>query len=144
MYFFEMKGIGELFLATTTPFLFQQLMHMRGIHQNKTFGIAEAKAYVKSLNGDNKGRTFLKIMRNFEPTQEKEDLYIGTLNQLEVPKQIVWGMNDRGLKLEAYALPLQKALGLERISKTPGSHFLQEDYAEKVAEMILEQAKDWR
>ncbi len=137
MFFFEGRIIGELFLATTTPFLFKKLMHLRGIHKNQLFGSEEAATYVNLLKEKDSGQAFLKIMRSFEATQEKEDFYINMLRSLEVDKQIIWGINDRGLTIEKYGLPLREALDLPKISECPGSHFLQEDYPEVVAEQIM-------
>ena len=137
MFFFERKIIGELFLATTTPFLFKKLMHLRGIHKNQLFGSEEAATYVNLLKEKDSGQAFLKIMRSFEATQEKEDFYIDMLRSLEVNKQIIWGINDLGLTIEKYGIPLRAALDLPQIIECRGSHFLQEDYPEVVTEQIL-------
>lgn len=141
MFFFEMNTVGEIFLATTTPLLFQKLMHLRGIQQNNLYGKNDAKAYVTLLKEKDNGKAFLKIMRSFEASLEKEKFYLETLKNLNAPKQIIWGINDPGLTLEKYGLPLQEALGLDEIIKTPGSHFLQEDYSEMIVENTLKLLK---
>lgn len=137
MWFFPVKGLGELFVQTTTPFTLKKLMHIKGIHKKEIFGKEEAKAYIEFLKGDDKAKAFLKIMRSFEPTKEKEKLYINSLNNLEVPKQIIWGMNDKGLPFEKYGNPLKHILKIKEITKTEGSHFLQEDYADILSEKII-------
>ena len=81
-------------------------MRLRGIHKNEVFGQAVATAYLKFLKGEDNAKAFLKIMRGFEPTIEKEKLYIDVLNKLDVPKQIIWGMNDKGLTFEKYGKPI--------------------------------------
>jgi len=63
MWFFPKKIIGELFVSSTNPFLFQKLMQFRGVHKNETFSIKEATAYLKFLKGNDNGKAFLKIMR---------------------------------------------------------------------------------
>ena len=129
MWLFPIKGLGELFVQATTSFTFKKLMHIKGIHKNESFGKEEAKAYLKFLKGDDNAKSFLKIMRSFESTKEKEKLYVNALNNLDVPKQIIWGMNDTGLPFEKYGNPAKDNLIIKEITKTKGSHFLQEDYA---------------
>lgn len=139
MFFFEWPVIGEIFLGTTLPFIFQQLMHLQGIHRKEAFGIEEAKAWVSLLKGPDKGKAFLKIMRSFEANSEKEALYLHAIRELKVPKQIVWGMQDKALSPEQYGKPLQEALGLDNMIEVAGSHFLQEDYGVEVAGYIMGQ-----
>ena len=141
MYFFERKIVGEVFLSTTNYFLFKKLMHLRGIHRNQSFGNAEARAYVQLLKGTDGGRAFLSIMRSFEATATKEAFYLRTLQALPARKRIVWGINDKGLTLDKYGLPLKEELGLEEIIEVPGSHFLQEDYPDMVTKHILSLVK---
>ncbi|GAA0711310.1 hypothetical protein GCM10009430_00670 [Aquimarina litoralis] len=138
MGFFPIPGIGELFIATTTPFLLKKLMHLRGIYRKEVFGIEVAKTYLQFLKGKDQAKSFLKIMRGFEPTAEKEKLYISSIKNLNVPKQLIWGMNDKGLTYEKYGVPIKEVLEIEKITKTEGSHFLQEDCSEVIAAKLLE------
>ena len=138
MFFFEQNVIGELFLSSTTTFLFKKLMHLRGVHKNESFGNAEAAAYLQSLKATDGGKAFLKIMRSFEANAEKEAFYLSTLKNLTVPKQIIWGMNDKGLTAKKYGEPLRAAIGVDEIIESEGSHFLQEDYADLVTDKVLQ------
>ncbi|MEM8507256.1 MAG: alpha/beta hydrolase [Bacteroidota bacterium] len=139
MHYYEKKGIGELLVSISHPVVFKKLMHRRGIHRNEVFGNAEAKAYIDLFKGNDGGKSFLKIMRSFDATAQKSELYLSTLRNLEVPKQIIWGINDKGLTLEKYGEPLRTAIGLEKkIIRNEGSHFLQEDYPEVVVENVIE------
>ena len=110
---------------------------MRGINRNEVFGTAEAKAYLDLLTGSDGGKSFLKIMRSFTAAAEKSALYLSTLRKLNVPKQIIWGVNDKGLTTEQYGEPLRQAIGVDKIIKSQGSHFLQEDYPELIVENIV-------
>ncbi len=141
MFLYEKKGIGELVNRLTTPFFFKKLMQARGVNKKESFGIEEARAYIHFLNGSDQGQSFLNIMRSFEATSQKEQLYIQSLRRLNVPMQIIWGTNDKGLTLEKYGTPLKKALGIKRLFMTPGAHFLQEDYAEEITEYISDLIK---
>ena len=138
MFLYEKKGIGELIVRLTNAFFFKQLMYSRGVNKKEKFGTEEARAYVNFLNGNDKGKAFLKIMRSFETTKEKEQLYINALNGLSIPKQIIWGVNDKALTLEKYGIPLKEALGIKEIIELPGYHFLQEDYSKEIVENIVE------
>ncbi len=138
MWFFPYYGIGEIFVAMTNAFMLQKLMHFRGINKKEAFGLKEAKTYLKFLKGNNRGKSFLKIMRGFEATKEKEKLYLDTLIQLNVPKQIIWGETDKGLTYKQYGLPFKEVLGITKVTKTKGSHFLQEDYSEVISDKLLE------
>lgn len=129
---FEKKGLGRLYLTTLTPFSLRILMRMSGVNNMKLFGKEEAKAYVTLLKGSDRGTAFLKIMRGFEPTVEKEKKYREAVLKLDAPKQIIWGMNDPALTPEEYAFPIRDQLGISRLIETEGKHFLQEDQAEKI------------
>ena len=137
MFFFEQAFIGEVFLQTTVPFLFRFLMHLRGVYNNRVFGLPEARAYLYFLKREDKGASFLKIMRSFEANADKEKLYLDALRALDVPKQMIWGIHDKGLTLEKYGVPLQKALRLDKICEVQGSHFIQEDCAPAISDQIL-------
>lgn len=137
MFFFEQAFIGELFLQTTVPFLFRILMHLRGVQDNSVFGLGEAQAYEYFLKQGDSGTAFLQIMRSFEANEEKEKLYLDTLRSLEVPKQIIWGIHDKGLRIEKYGRPLQRALRLDKIHEVEGSHFIQEDCGRDIVDQIL-------
>jgi haloalkane dehalogenase len=79
------------------------------------------------------GHAFLKIMRGFERTRAKRDLYTGVLGEDRYPVQIVWGANDTVLKLAAEGEAARRAAGAEKIHTVLAKHFLQEDQAPAVA-----------
>ncbi len=135
---FEVRGLGELYVATLIPPALRILMYLQGVENRTAFGLAEAQAYVHLLKREDRGRAFLKIMRHFEPTPAKEDLYRNAVAQLEVPKQVIWGEFDPALTPEAYGYPIRDQLGIDRFHLLPGKHFLQEDQAPALARLIAE------
>ena len=139
---FEWKGIGELYLKTLVTPLFQQLMYLQGVQQKSEFGHEEAEAWVSMLKQKDQGHAFLKIMRCFEATPEKEQLYTQVVKDLNIPKQIIWGAKDPALPARKFAYPLQKQLGIERLSMVPSKHFLQEDCAPEIVERFVEMLQD--
>ena len=87
------------------------------------------------------GRAFLKIMRGFERTREKRDLYAGVLRDGRHPVQIVWGADDPALTLGRHGEEARRAAGLDEIHTVPAKHFLQEDQAPAIAERVAALAR---
>ena len=133
---FARRGVGEVYLRTLTKPAFRFLMGLQGIRDRSAVPNEELDAHVDLLKREDGGRAFLKIMRGFERTREKRDLYVGTLRDLPYPVQIVWGEDDPVLKLSVHGEQARKAAGLEEIHTVPAKHFLQEDQAPAVAERV--------
>jgi haloalkane dehalogenase len=85
----------------------------------------------------------LKIMRGFERTRAKRDLYHRVLGDRRYPVQIVWGANDPVLKLTTEGEAARRAAGADTIHTLPAKHFLQEDQAPAVAEHIARIVTAW-
>jgi pimeloyl-ACP methyl ester carboxylesterase len=133
---FARRGIGEIYLRTLSKPAFRVLMGMQGIGDRSKVPNEELDAYVDLLKRDDGGRAFLKIMRGFERTREKRDLYVSTLRDVPYPVQIVWGADDPALKVGVHGEQARAAAGLEEVHSVPAKHFLQEDQAPAVAERV--------
>ena len=133
---FARRGIGEVYLRTLSKPAFRVLMGMQGVGDRSKVPNEELDAYVDLLKRDDGGRAFLKIMRGFERTREKRDLYVSTLRDVPYPVQIVWGADDPALKLGVQGEQVRAAAGLEEVHSVPAKHFLQEDQAPAVAERV--------
>jgi len=138
---FARRGIGELYLRTLTKPAFRTLMGIQGIADMDAVPKRELDAWVDLLKrGDGThadgGRAFLKIMRGFERTAAKQELYLRTLGEAPYPIQIVWGVLDPALRLDREGEQVRRAAGVERIHTVAAKHFLQEDQAPAVAERI--------
>ena len=133
---FARRGVGEAYLATLTKPAFRMLWNLQAIGDRDATPKEEVDAYVDLLKRRDRGRAFLSIMRSFERTREKRDLYVGTLRDVPYPVQVVWGADDPALKLERHGEEARRAAGLERIHTVPAKHFLQEDQAPAVAERV--------
>ena len=130
------RGIGEVYLRTLSKPAFRVLMRVFGVKNMNAVSRAELDAYVDLLKMGDRGRAFLRIMRGFEPTAEKQALYERVLRDGRYPVQIVWGANDPALKLAVHGEPARRLAGLEEIHELPAKHFLQEDQAPAVAALI--------
>jgi len=133
---FARRGIGEAYLRTLTKPAFRTLMRLQGIADMSKVERPELDAWVDMLKGDDGGRAFLRIMRGFERTRAKRDLYVSTLRDVAYPVQIVWGADDPALKLALHGEQARLAAGLDEIHALPAKHFLQEDQAPAVAERV--------
>jgi pimeloyl-ACP methyl ester carboxylesterase len=107
----------------------------------KTYGTrnidrAEADAYGQLLVGTDGGRAFLQIMRSFERTPAFEHGIKAALKARKFPAQIIWGKDDRTLRMKKYAPHLLKALDLESYEAVYGKHFLQEDSSPAIASLV--------
>jgi pimeloyl-ACP methyl ester carboxylesterase len=94
---------------------------------------AEIAAYVPLLFGDDGGKAFLKIMRGFELTAEKQRRYVAAVRSPDYPVQIVWGQRDTALRWRHHGIQAQLAAGLNDAILLPGKHFLQEEFADDIA-----------
>jgi haloalkane dehalogenase len=133
---FARRGLGEAYLASLTKPAFRILMRMQGIGDRTKVEPGELDAYVDLLKRVDRGRAFLKIMRGFERTREKRDLYVSALRDVPYPVQIVWGADDPALPLAVHGEEARRAAGLDSIHTLPAKHFLQEDQAPAVAERV--------
>lgn len=133
---FARRGIGEAYLRMTTRRAFRMLMHIVGIGDPAAVSTAELDAYLALLRSGDGGRAFLRIMRGFERTPEKQALYHRVLRDRPYRVQIVWGANDPALKLVVHGEQARLAAGLDEIRTVPAKHFLQEDQAPALAEHI--------
>lgn len=131
---FAHRGLGEAYLRSLNKPLFRQLMRMQGVADMTKVTKDDLGAYVDLLRRGDGGKAFLKIMRGFELTRAKRDLYVDVLRAL--PVQIVWGEDDPALTIEVRGEQARLAAGLDAIHRLPGKHFLQEDQAPAIADLI--------
>jgi haloalkane dehalogenase len=133
---FARRGVGEIFLATMTKPAFRMLFGLQGVKDRDATPKEEVDAYVDLLKREDGGRAFLRIMRGFERTPEKQELYVGALRDAAYPVQVVWGAEDPALPLDPYGEAARRAARLDQIHTVPAKHFLQEDQAPAVAERV--------
>ena len=126
--------IGRALLETNRGPLARWLFYSNGIGDRSATPAHDVDAYFALLRGSDGGRAFQKIVRGFEPTAEKERLYMEALSEAGWPARILWGSDDPALG-EADRREIERALGVEA-RVVPAKHFLQEDQAQAVAGTI--------
>jgi pimeloyl-ACP methyl ester carboxylesterase len=136
MHPFSIRGVGEVWLRSLNAFAFSELFYMQGVADRSATPRDEVYVYYDLLRkrGD-RGRAFLKIMRGFELTAEKQHFFEEGLSERPYPAQIVWGERDPALG-EDRRLGIQRMLGIDDPIMLPAKHFLQEDQAPAVAAAV--------
>lgn len=137
---FARRGLGELYLRTLSKPAFRAIMRLQGVADMRAVTREDLDAYVELLKREDRGAAFLQIMRGFERTAEKRALYASTLREVPYPVQIVWGERDPALKLSLQGEQARRAAGQQTIHRLPAKHFLQEDQAPVIADLIARQA----
>ncbi|MGH2962286.1 MAG: alpha/beta fold hydrolase [Solirubrobacterales bacterium] len=140
MHPFSIRGLGEVWLRSLNPWMMRQLFYLQTIADRSATPPAEIYAYYHLLKRDDGGRAFLRIMRGFELSAEKERFYRDGLGALECPRQVVWGDRDPALKHER-RIAVQEFLDVSDPILLPAKHFLQEDQAPAVAGAVAALAK---
>ena len=130
---FARRGLGQAYLRTLSKPAFRLLMRLQGVQDPTAVPRAEVDAYLDLLRTGDGGRAFLKIMRGFERTRAKRDLYHRVLGDRRYPVQVVWGASDPVLKLTVEGEAARRAAGAGAIHTLPAKHFLQEDQAPAIA-----------
>jgi haloalkane dehalogenase len=137
---FAIRGLGELYLRSMTGFAFSQLFYLQGVKDRSATPRPEAYAYYELLKRDDGGRAFLRIMRGFELTEQKQDLLWDGLAGHPYPARVVWGEDDPTLG-EKRRLAVQQALNVHDPILLPAKHFVCEDQAPAVAGSVAALAR---
>jgi pimeloyl-ACP methyl ester carboxylesterase len=134
---FEKKVLGEAELKmlthTTWPIMFSKL----GVNKSSELPEEEIKAYVDLLKREDKGKAFLKIMRNFEDSEEFRQLCLQAVKNVPYPVQAIWGEDDPALSLKEYGEEIKEAADLQAFKTLPSKHFLQEEVWKELAREII-------
>ena len=140
MHPFSVRGLGEVWLRSLNRWAFSELFYRQGIGDRSAVPRPEVFAYLELLRRGDGGRAFLRIMRGFELTREKEDFLREGLAARAYPAQVVWGADDPALGLEHMrgVAEMLSATPLELAAK----HFLPEDRAPDIAGAVMHLARE--
>ncbi len=136
---FAIPGLGELWLRASPRWAFAEIFYGMGIADRSAVTRAEIYSHIALLRLHDRGRAFLKIMRGFELTAEKQRFFHEGLASRTYPARIVWGERDPALGLDKLAA-CERALGLDDAILLPAKHFLQEDQAAEIGQAIADLA----
>lgn len=114
---------------------FRMLMWRVGIADRSSTSEAELDAWLDLLRRDDGGRACCRMATGLERTRAKSDAYSQALRALTAPVQVLWGVEDPVLKIEAEGEGVRRATGVP-LHRLPGKHFLQEDCFEAIGERV--------
>jgi haloalkane dehalogenase len=126
--------IGPLWVASVRPPVARWLFYLQGIGDRSATPAHEVDAHFALLHRDGGGRSFRKVIRGFELTEEKERFYTEGLREAGWPATILWADRDPALGEDRRRV-FEDVLGIEA-TVVSAKHFLQEDRAPTVAETI--------
>jgi len=132
---FATRGIGEAWLAMLQPWIGSELFYMEGIADRSATPRSEVQAHIHLLKHRDRGRAFLRIMRGFELTADKQRFLWQGLADRPWPARIVWGEQDTALGLDRLRV-VREVLSVDDPILLPAKHFLQEDQAPAIANAI--------
>ena len=138
---FEKNIIGEAELKVISHITWPLMFNSMGVVNNDEIPAEEIKAYVDLLKREDNGKAFLKIMRNFEDSEEFRDRCYSAVQNVKYPVQAVWGAKDPALTLKRYGKEVLEIANLEHITELPSKHFLQEEVWLAIADKIDRIAK---
>jgi pimeloyl-ACP methyl ester carboxylesterase len=136
---FAVRGLGPLWLRSVSRFAFSQLFYLQGVADRRAVPRHEIYAHYELLKRADGGRAFLRIMRGFELTEEKQRFLWEGLAERPYPARIVWGERDPALGLDQMRV-VQRVLRVDDPILLPAKHFLQEDQPTAVAHSIVDLA----
>jgi haloalkane dehalogenase len=126
--------LGSLWVASIRPPAARWLFYLQGIGDRSATPAPEVDAYIALLHRDDGDRSFRRIVRGFELTEEKERFYMEGLCDVGWPATILWADRDPALG-EDRRRAFEDVLGIEA-KVISAKHFLQEDQAAAVADAI--------
>ncbi|MBJ7459394.1 MAG: alpha/beta fold hydrolase [Thermoleophilaceae bacterium] len=128
--------VGEAWLAMLNRFSMVPLMWGVGVKNPHAFKATDVGVYARQLKLDDGGKAFLKIMRGFETTAEKQRRYVELLRGADFPIEIVWGKDDPALSLGRFGADARRLMPGANFTAVSGRHFLQEEQPEAIAQRI--------
>jgi haloalkane dehalogenase len=136
---FAVRGLGEVWLRTLSRLAFSELFYLQGVADRRAVPRHETYAHYELLKRADGGRAFLRIMRGFELTEQKQRFLWKGLAERPYPARIVWGERDPALGLDQMRV-VQRVLKVDDPILLPAKHFLQEDQPTAVAHAIADLA----
>jgi haloalkane dehalogenase len=136
---FAVRGLGQIWLRTLSRFAFSEIFYLQGVADRRAVPRHEIYAHYELLKRTDAGRAFLRIMRGFELTKEKQRFLWEGLAERPYPARIVWGERDPALGLDQMRV-VQRVLGVDDPILLPAKHFLQEDQPVALAQSIADLA----
>ncbi|MEJ8801970.1 alpha/beta fold hydrolase [Pontibacter sp. H249] len=137
---FEIPLLGEAELKSIAHSTWYLLFSQLGVNHADALPKEEVNAYVDLLKRGDGGKAFLKIMRNFQKSEEFKKLCYEAVENVPYPIQAIWGADDPGLNYDRFGEEIKEAANLNTVHKLDSKHFLQEEKPEEIALLVVQLA----
>jgi haloalkane dehalogenase len=132
------RGLGAMWLRSTPLPAFVPLFRSQGVAKREATSRADIEVYRHLVRREDNGRAFLRIMRGFDLSDARSRALAQGLGPgRSFPVRIVWGELDSALGLEQLAVA-QRVTGVDEPTRLPAKHFLQEDFAPQIAQVVAD------
>lgn len=121
--------------ALPPPRVFRAIFSAIAVGDRRAVSSAEVDAYRDLVMRVDRGAAYLKIMRNLRRGARDYRTVVDS-RSTPYPVQVIWGARDPVLPFRRYGWRARVATGVPSIHAVPGKHFLQEDHAPELAELI--------
>jgi pimeloyl-ACP methyl ester carboxylesterase len=144
---FEIPLLGESELALLNHTTWHLMFKTLGVQSEERISREEIDSYVDILKHGDGGKAFLKIMRNFDTSDEFREICFKAVQDVPYPVQAIWGVKDPALNYERFGEEIKEVAGLDDVYQVEARHFLQEEQWEIIAdkiEQVIEMAHDMK
>ena len=119
------------------------MMDRVGVLDRSEVSDAELDAYRTLAMGADDGAGYLRIMHGIgaQRTSPVDYRSVIDVNRVPYPVQVIWGADDPILRLRRFGWQALAATGLTSLHALPARHFLHEDQAEAVADLVVQLAR---
>ncbi|MCX2740328.1 alpha/beta fold hydrolase [Pontibacter anaerobius] len=138
---FEVPLLGEAELIALTHTTWYVGFTKMAVAHADDIPKAEIYSYIDLLKRQDDGAAFLKIMRQFEKSEDFRSLCMQAVENVPHPIQVIWGTQDPGLSFDRYGEEILQAANLPFAHKLEASHLLQEEKPEEIAGLVVQLAR---
>jgi haloalkane dehalogenase len=126
---------GRAWSAVPPRRVFRAIFYAVGVNDRSAVSPVEVDAYRELVVRVDGGAAYLQIMRNLRRGARDHRAVVDS-TAVPYPVQIIWGANDRILPLRRHGWTALAAARVPAMLTVPGKHYLQEDHAPQLGELI--------
>ncbi|CAB9519170.1 Haloalkane dehalogenase [Seminavis robusta] len=141
MFFFPIPIIGNIAIASMTPWVLRQFMYLRGVADTEACDHEEAMAWVFLLKRQKGAASFSKIMKSFPSGKSKKQELTNKIQQAlgteqQLPMQVIWAQGEVAIPQSQCEYIREKFHVTGDTQHVPGRHFFQLESAETIVQHI--------
>lgn len=133
---FDVPVVNRLWLESSRGPVYRSLFRHIALNPDSDVTDAEVDVHRRLLTRHDRGRAFLRIMRSFDTTAAAEARYRAVVGDDRYPRQVVWGGQDRALRLERHGRIAAEAAGVGEPDVLAARHFLMEDVPGPIVDRV--------